>query len=104
MVEKSLAAPCGVYCGACRHYLLKKKELLEKRGYKQGCDGCRLRNKNCVFIRKDCQKLRRSELEFCYECESFPCVNLQKLTNYYENKYFVNMIKNLKRIKDVGVK
>ena len=38
MGENNLAAPCGIFCGACRQYLLKKKDLLEKRGYKQGCD------------------------------------------------------------------
>ena len=29
MNEKNLAAPCGVYCGACRSYLLLKKDLLD---------------------------------------------------------------------------
>ena len=49
MYEKNLAAPCGIYCGACRQYLLWKKDLLEERGYKMGCKGCRIRNKNFAF-------------------------------------------------------
>ncbi len=103
MVDNNLAAPCGVYCGACRQYLLGKKDMLEKRGYKQGCEGCRIRNKNCAFIRRDCNQLRKKELEFCYECENFPCQKLQKLDNRYSERYYVNMIKNLERIKEIGV-
>ena len=103
MVDNNLAAPCGIYCGACRQYLVKKKDLLEKRGFKKGCEGCRIRNKNCVFIRRDCPSLRRNELEYCYECNKFPCQNLQKMDHLYQNRYVVNMIDNLKRIKEVGV-
>ena len=36
MNELNLAATCGVYCGSCRHYLVLKKNLLEKKGLKRG--------------------------------------------------------------------
>ncbi|MHA1193613.1 MAG: DUF3795 domain-containing protein, partial [Promethearchaeota archaeon] len=101
MYENNLAAPCGIYCGACRQYLLWKKDLLEERGYKVGCKGCRIRNKNCAFIRRDCSLLRKKEIEFCFECEVFPCEKLKKIDNQYKEKYFVNMINNLKRIKEI---
>lgn len=103
MGEKNLAAPCGIYCGACRQYLLTKKGLLEARGYKQECKGCRIRNKNCAFIRRDCPALRKKELEYCYECENFPCQNLQKIDRLYQERYSVNMIENLKRIEEFSV-
>lgn len=103
MVNNNLAAPCGIYCGACRQYLLWKKDLLEERGYKIGCKGCRIRNKNCAFIRRDCPALRKKEFEFCYECEKFPCQKLQKMNNLYHVKYYVNMVNNLKRIEEIGV-
>jgi len=103
MVDNNLAAPCGIYCGACRQYLLWKKDLLEERGYKIGCKGCRIRNKNCTFIRRDCPALRKKELEFCYECDKFPCQKLQKIDTHYQEKYSVNMIKSLKRIEEIGV-
>jgi hypothetical protein len=103
MVDNSLAAPCGIYCGACRQYLLWKKDLLEERGYKMGCKGCRIRNKYCAFIRRDCPALRKKELNYCYECEQFPCQNLQKIDSQYQERWSVNMIENLKRIKEVGV-
>ena len=104
MYEKNLAAPCGIYCGACRQYLLWKKDLLEERGYKVGCKGCRIRDKNCAFIRRDCSLLKKKEIEFCFECEVFPCEKLKKIDKHYQEKYFVNMINNLKRIKEIGAK
>ena len=99
----NLAAPCGMYCGTCRSYLLLKKDLFEERGYKSGCTGCRIRNKKCTFIRRDCPQLRKNEIEFCFECKQFPCSNLKKLDIRYKEKYNVSFINNLKRNKKVGV-
>ena len=103
MVDNNLAAPCGIYCGACRQYLVLKKNQLKQRGFKRGCEGCRIRNKNCVFIRRDCPALKKNQIEYCYECEMFPCQNLQKMDDLYQNKYAVNMIGNLEQIKKKGV-
>ena len=103
MVDNNLAAPCGIYCGTCRQYLLLKKNLLEKRGFKVGCNGCRIRNKKCAFIRRDCLALRKNDIIFCYECEKFPCQNLKKLDAQYSEKFYVNLIENLKRLRDIGV-
>jgi len=103
MVDNNLAAPCGIYCGTCRQYILWKKDLLEERGYKVGCKGCRIRNKNCAFIRRDCPLLRKRELDYCYECEQFPCPNLLKIDSQYQKRWSVNLVENLKRIKEVGV-
>ena len=102
MNEKNLAAPCGVYCGACRSYLLLKKDLFEEKGYKSGCTGCRIRNKKCSYIRRDCALIRKNEIEFCYECNTFPCSNLKKLDDMYSKRYGVSQIKNLKRLQEVG--
>jgi len=103
MVDNNLAAPCGLFCGSCRQYLAWKKDLLEEKGLKIGCKGCRIRNKNCMFIRRDCPALRKKELEFCYECEKFPCQKLQKMDDLYQGRYFVSLVENLKRIEDIGV-
>jgi hypothetical protein len=103
MVENNLAAPCGIYCGMCRQYLALKKDLLEEKGLKWGCQGCRIRHKNCTFIRRDCAPLRKNEIAFCYECEKFPCQNLKKIDKIYRERYSVYLIENLKRIKEIGV-
>ena len=102
-MKNNLAAPCGMYCGTCRSYLLLKKDLFEERGYKSGCTGCRIRNKKCAFIRRDCPKLRKNEIDFCFECNQFPCSKLKKLDNRYKEKTYVSFIENLKRNNQVGV-
>ncbi|MFX1236244.1 MAG: DUF3795 domain-containing protein [Promethearchaeota archaeon] len=104
MNEMNVAAPCGIFCGACRAFLLNKKDLFEVRGYKQGCIGCRIRFKKCAFIRRDCPALRNKEIDFCYECKSFPCNKLKKLDSTYRERHNVHLIENLKRIKKVGYK
>jgi len=102
MNEKNLAAPCGVYCGACRSYLVLKKDLLEEKGYKGGCNGCRIRNKKCSYIKRDCALIRKNEIEFCFECDTFPCSNLKRLDDMYSKRYGVSQIQNLKRLQKVG--
>ena len=100
--EMNLAAPCGMYCGACRHYLAREKGLLEEWGLKSGCEGCRIRNKNCVWVRKGCVLLRKNQIAFCYECGDFPCAKLEKLDESYSRDYNISFIDNLLRIKEVG--
>ncbi len=101
--EMNLAAPCGMYCGACRHYLVLKKDLLKKKGFKRGCVGCRIRNKKCVHIKKDCAKIRNNQIDFCIDCGDFPCNNLNKIENRYKQKYDVSLIENLRKLKEIGV-
>ena len=101
-MDINLAAPCGLYCGICRQYLVLKKDLFEAKGLKQGCKGCRIRHKNCAFIRKECSALKKDEIDFCYECEKFPCNNLKKLSDGYLERWSVNLIQNLERIKEIG--
>jgi len=103
MVENNLAAPCGIYCGACRQYLVLKKGQLKKRGFKLGCKGCRVRNKKCKWIRKDCSAMKRGDFEFCCECDNLPCQGLKELDEIYQERYNVNMVDNLKRIEEIGV-
>jgi len=103
-MEIDIAAPCGLYCGTCRQYLALKKDLLEEKGLKLGCKGCRVRNKKCTFIRRDCPALLKNKIEFCYECENFPCENLDELSDIYVKRYSVDLVENLKRMKKIGVK
>lgn len=102
-MDINLAAPCGIYCGMCRAYLVKKKDQLEQRGFKQGCDGCRIRFKKCAFIRRDCPALLKKEIDFCFECDKFPCQNLKKIDKGYRERWSVSLIENLKRNKEIGV-
>ena len=103
MSDMNLVAPCGMYCGTCRSYLILKKNLFEEKGRKSGCKGCRIRNKNCSFIKRDCALIRKKEIDFCYECESFPCSNLKRIDEGYSERYNVSFISNLERLQEVGL-
>jgi hypothetical protein len=95
-VKYTLAAPCGMYCGFCRDYLARQKDS------SKGCEGCRIRNKNCAFIKKDCPPIRNGTIHFCFECDTFPCDKLKKLDAMYTRRYGQGMIKSLERIRSVG--
>ncbi len=99
--ENSLAAPCGMYCGSCRHYLAREMGLLKEKGLKTGSIGCRARNKKCAFIKKSCNRIG-TDLNFCFECNDFPCENLSKLNRRYVDKYGVSLTGNLLRVKEIG--
>ncbi|MFX1449387.1 MAG: DUF3795 domain-containing protein [Promethearchaeota archaeon] len=99
----NLAAPCGMFCGTCRHYLVLKKNLFKEKRFKTGCKGCRIRDKNCVFIKKPCAKLRKKEIDFCFECEEFPCAHRKRIDDIYLERYNYDFVKNLYRIKEIGV-
>ncbi|MFO7796189.1 MAG: DUF3795 domain-containing protein [Promethearchaeati archaeon] len=102
MEKKKLVARCGLWCGACRAYLLKKKDMLEEKGYKRGCNGCWIQDKNCAFLRKKCEKLGNN-IDFCFECEELPCAALKTLNDTYMTRYNVNLVENLKRMKQIGI-
>lgn len=96
-----LAAPCGIYCGACPSYLKAKScygcrsEAKQKRTSKYGCR-----------IRQCC--LGDKGLSFCYECEEFPCQKLRtKLPESHPGDkrfaYRHEVIANLLKVKDVGL-
>ena len=92
--DSELIAPCGMNCAICRSYLLAK------------CTGCRIRNKKCAFIKKRCEdnlKLLKGEVDYCFECQCFPCEALRKLDYNYHERYGMSMIDNLRLIKEKGI-
>ncbi len=99
----NLSAPCGLFCESCKHYLAKSENVLDRAGLKQGCDGCRIRNKKCAFLRKQCSALLKQKIDFCYECDNFPCENLKRLNQGYEERYGTSLVGNLKRLKEIGL-
>jgi len=107
LISEQLIAPCGMNCGICSAYLAYKNCLPKVKGKITHCPGCRERNKKCAFLKKRCKdnmKLLKGEVDFCYECNCFPCENLEHLDEKYRNKYDMSMIKNLKEIQTYGIK
>lgn len=99
-LEEELIAPCGIYCGICVAYFGYRMDG-EKR--KDSCPGCKQRDKRCAFLKKNCDRLSEKKVEYCFECEDFPCKDLGKLDERYREKYGISVIENLKFIKENGI-
>ncbi len=98
-----LIAPCGMDCGICSGYLAYIHNIPKKRGKITHCRGCRARNKQCAFLKRDCTLLRENRIDFCFECDTFPCDRLGRIDERYKTKYGMSFIENLKFIKDKGI-
>jgi len=99
--NKDLIASCGMNCMICIGYFGYTMSG-EKR--KTACIGCTPRDKSCAFLKKYCEKLRKKEINYCFECNDFPCKQLKKLDEHYQKKYDMSMVENLIFIKKNGSK
>ncbi len=108
--DNTLAAVCGLYCGACSIYIATNEdpERLQKAADRfnmtteeASCRGCRSEKlgqfcQDCHFV--SCAAERG--LEFCGECNDFPCSELQEFqaARPHRNELWTS----LKRINEVG--
>jgi len=94
-----LIAPCGMNCSLCMAYIREKNS----------CPGCReddkYKAKSCVNCQiKNCAKIVKGDLKYCFKCDTFPCERLKHLDKRYRTKYSMSMIENLNLIKNRGIR
>ena len=97
---KYLIAACGMNCRICIGYF---GYTMSGKKRKMKCIGCKPRDKSCAFLKKYCKKLTKKEVEYCYECNEFPCSHLEKIDKGYRERYNMSMIENLEYIRDKGI-
>jgi hypothetical protein len=103
-MNEELIAPCGMNCGICSGFLARKYDV-KSRGIRMPyCIGCRPRGKMCAFLKKRCHLLLSGQIQYCYECDDFPCETLRKLDKRYRAHFRMSMIENLEYIKENGIK
>ena len=102
-MNQSHIAPCGMNCSLCIAYQGKKYDIKKKGINRKYCDGCRPRGENCLHMAKVCEKVGKGQIEFCFECEAFPCKRLKALDKRYRTKYHMSMIGNLRVIQELGM-
>jgi hypothetical protein len=102
-MDEKLIAPCGINCAVCIAYLSNVNDINKKGFHKKYCEGCLPRGKNCLHMGDSCTKLRDGLVRFCYECVDFPCRHLKTLDKRYASKYHLNVIENLRSIKEQGM-
>lgn len=115
---KDQTAICGIDCFNCEFFRtnieqffatmpLERKRAFEARGMtidKLRCDGCR--HGGCTILEGHCETAdcaRRQGLEFCYECNTFPCQKLQPLAEGAERYPHNLKVYNLTVIKNRGI-
>jgi hypothetical protein len=97
-MNENLIAPCGMNCRLCMGFVRDKNV----------CPGCReddrFKQKSCVACRiKKCEKRVSGGLDFCFNCETFPCARMKQLDKRYRTKYGMSMIENLRNIQEFGI-
>ena len=102
-MREELIAPCGMDCAVCSSYLALKNDVRSKGVRMAYCKGCRPRDKKCAFLKKKCELLLKNKVRFCYECEEFPCENLEHIDKRYQTFFRMSLIDNLKLIKKHGL-
>lgn len=98
--ESKMIAPCGMNCRICLSFF---GYAVNGRKRKNRCIGCRPRDKRCAFVKKRCDELLNNKVEYCFECNNFPCENLTKLDKRYRENYGMSMIENLEYIQKNGI-
>ncbi len=91
-----------MYCGLCSSYLAYTHQIPRKRGKFSHCTGCRPRDKQCAFIKKQCKKLLNGTIRYCFECLTYPCKNLAHISERYRINYGMSFIENLNLIRSRG--
>jgi len=99
-MKTKLIAPCGMNCSICIGFF---GYTMSGKKRKKKCIGCNPSGKSCAHLKKYCNKLTEKEIEYCYECNDFPCKQIQKLDDKYRKRFDYSMIDNLRYIKENGM-
>jgi hypothetical protein len=103
IIREELIAPCGMNCAICSGYLAFKNDIKSKEIRMPYCSGCRPRDKKCAFVKKRCELILSGKVDYCYECDDFPCQNLRALDKRYKARFRMSMVENLEYIRDNGI-
>jgi hypothetical protein len=98
-IKQSQLAPCGINCRVCIAYLREKNK----------CLGCRIDTAIKPVTRsqckiKNCDELRKNNLQFCFDCKTFPCGRIQHMDKRYRTRYKMSTIENLEQMKKIGLR
>ncbi len=108
--DKKLAAVCGLFCPACRVFIGTREEperlerLAEQFHYpveEMKCDGCRSdrRGPYCKICKMSVCAAEKG-IDFCGECEEYPCEDLRKFQAAMPHR--IELWSDQERIQEVG--
>ena len=99
---EDLIAPCGMNCALCSRYLSYRNNLDRSQ-----CGGCRPENKKCSYLFEKCTGLNSNKggtksAAFCFECEQYPCRQINRMDDRYKSGYEMSVKDNLECIRKKG--
>lgn len=102
-IKKELIAPCGMNCAICSKYLAYVNKL-----NKSQCSGCRPSDKKCTYLFKKCSGINsflkgNATANFCFECDLYPCKEIDRMDKRYKNNYHMSVKENLDTIRNSGI-
>lgn len=86
--KNQLFSLCGLNCGLCPMFLGKH------------CGGCGNGNQSCKIAK--CS-LEHGEVEYCYECENYPCEKYQHIDKYDSFITHKHQKRDLERAQNLGI-
>lgn len=96
-------AYCGLYCAACPSYQATADGTYQEKGL-PACKGCKsdtVTGEWCKICNlKSCA--REKGLDFCYECNQYPCENLNNFKEDILYPYHNEVYDYMKTIKEKG--
>ena len=101
-ISEELIAPCGMNCAICSRYLSHINNLKRSQ-----CSGCRSINHSCDYLFAKCSGINNSKKDnavFCFECEQYPCKEIQRMDKRYRKNYQMSIKENLDYIEKMGIK
>ncbi len=101
--SEELISPCGMNCAICSNYLAYINNLNRSQ-----CSGCRPNNKKCSYLFERCSGINHAlegctTAKFCFECEQYPCKEINRMDKRYKNNYKMSVKSNLKYIHKNGI-
>jgi hypothetical protein len=109
--DKRLVAVCGLFCPGCTVFIGTREDPerlkmiaghVQKPVEELQCEGCRSENR-CFYCRERCkmgQCAQGKGVDFCGECNEYPCVVLK--TFQAEAPHRIELWKSQERIREVG--
>jgi len=100
---------CGLYCGACEVLIANKNGEVEKlakawnmKPKELRCHGCKTETTASFCATCDVKKCAENKVEFCFQCNEYPCARLVEFKNDKYPHHSV-VLKNLNSIRDKGI-
>ncbi|MBN2088828.1 DUF3795 domain-containing protein [candidate division KSB1 bacterium] len=100
-ISTELIAPCGMNCAICSRYLSYINNLKRSQ-----CLGCRPGNTPCEYLFKKCTGINHASKDnavFCFECNQYPCQQIDRMDDRYRNNYKMSVRDNLEFIQEMGI-